>query len=104
MRVRKVVHRTAGAYVTADGRNPVDVRLGQLMREGRKQVGLSREGLAAQLDMTKVDIRKYENGKIPFGADMLTALRIALKISVAYFTDQITALVRSRGIARHVDQ
>jgi ribosome-binding protein aMBF1 (putative translation factor) len=100
MRVRKVVRRIAGESA-AEGRNPVDVRLGQLMKERRKRVGLSRKGLAAQLDMTKADIRKYETGKIHFGVDMLAVLRVALKISVAHFTDQITALVRSRGVARY---
>ncbi len=98
MRVRKIVRRTSGESAATDGRNPVNVRLGQLMKERRKHVGLSRKGLATMLDLTKADIRKYEAGKIPFGADMLAVLRVALKISVAHFTDQITGLVRSRGV------
>ncbi len=49
MRVRKAVHRKAGTSVEIAGPNPVDVRLGQLMRERRKYIGLSRKGLAAQL-------------------------------------------------------
>ena len=101
MRFRKVVRPTAGANVTADGRNPVNIRLGELMKQRRKHLGLTRKGLAAQLAMTKGDIRNYENGEIPFGADMLVVLPIALKVRVPFFTDQIASLVRSRGVARY---
>jgi transcriptional regulator with XRE-family HTH domain len=97
--MRRVVRRIAGESATVDGREPVDVRLGQLMNERRKQIGLSRQGLAAQLDMTKADIRKYEKGETPFGADMLVVLHIALKVKIQFFTDQVTNLVRSRGVA-----
>jgi len=100
MRVRKVVHRTAGAFVTANDRNPVDVRLGELMKQRRKHLGLTRKGLAAQLAMTKADIRKYEAGDIRFGADMLAVLPIALKVRVPFFIDPISAMVRKDGVVR----
>ncbi len=100
MRVRKVVHRASGAFVAADDRNPVDIRLGELMKARRKHLGLTRRGLAAQLAMTKAEIRKYEGGDIRFGADMLAVLPIALKVRVPFFIDPITGMVRKAGVVR----
>jgi transcriptional regulator with XRE-family HTH domain len=100
MRFRKVVRPTAGANVTADGRNPVNVRLGELMKQRRKHLGLTRQGLADQLAMTKGDIRQYERGQIAFGADMLAVLPIALKVRVPFFVDPIAAMVRRAGVVR----
>jgi transcriptional regulator with XRE-family HTH domain len=64
-----------------NGRHPVDIRLGELMRQRRKHLGLTKSGLAAQLALTKDDIRKYERGEIPFRADMLAVLPIALSVN-----------------------
>jgi transcriptional regulator with XRE-family HTH domain len=100
MRVRKVVHRTAGACVTIAGRNPVDIRLGELMKQRRKHLGLTKSGLAAQLALTKDDIRKYERGEIPFRADMLAVLPIALRVRVPFFIDPISGMVRKGGVVR----
>jgi transcriptional regulator with XRE-family HTH domain len=101
MRIRKVVRPTAGACIPETNRNPVDLCLGELMKQRRKHLGFTRSGLAAQLAMTKSDIRKYERGEIPFGADMLAVLPIALKVRTPFFTDPISRLVRRSGVARH---
>ena len=100
MRVRKVVHRPAGACVTIAGRNAVDIRLGELMKQRRKHLGLTKSGLAAQLALTKDDIRKYERGEIPFRADMLAVLPIALRVRVPFFIDPISGMVRKGGVVR----
>lgn len=103
MRIRTVVRRPTGVTVTTDSRNPVDVRLGELMKQRRKHLGLTKAGLAAQLALTKDDIRQYERGEIRFGADMLAVLPIALKVRVPFFIDPIMALVRKGGVVRYRD-
>jgi ribosome-binding protein aMBF1 (putative translation factor) len=100
--MRRAVRRPTGADAGNSNSNIVNERLGEIMRERRRQIGLSRQGLADQLAMTKADIRRYEKGRIPFGADMLVAMRIALKVRMGFLTDPITSLVRRTGVSRHV--
>lgn len=100
MRIRSVVRPTAGACVMINGRHPVDVRLGELMKQRRKHLGLTKSGLAAQLALTKDDIRKFERGEIPFRADMLAVLPIALRVRVPFFIDPISGMVRKGGVVR----
>ncbi|MFT4075709.1 MAG: helix-turn-helix transcriptional regulator [Asticcacaulis sp.] len=100
MRIRRVVRPTAGACIVKNDRNPVDIRLGELMKQRRKHLGLTKTGLAAQLALTKDDIRKYERGDVPFRADMLAVLPIALKVRVPFFTDPISGMVRKGGVVR----
>ncbi|CAL4868540.1 hypothetical protein MMA231_02822 [Asticcacaulis sp. MM231] len=100
MRIRNVVRPTAGACVIINGRNAVDIRLGELMKQRRKHLGLTKSGLAAQLALTKDDIRKYERGEIPFRADMLAVLPIALRVRVPFFIDPISGMVRKGGVVR----
>jgi len=102
MRMRRAVRRPTGADAGICNSNIVNERLGEIMRERRKQIGLSRQGLADELAMKKGDIRRYEKGLIPFGADMLVAIRIALKVRMGFLTDPITSLVRKTGVSRHV--
>lgn len=100
MRNRKVVRPTSGACLTIGGRNPVDIRLGELMKQRRKHIGLTRTGLASRLALSKDDIRKYERGEIPFRADMLVVLPIALRVRLPFFTDTISGMVRRTGVVR----
>ncbi|CAL4868185.1 hypothetical protein MMA231_02460 [Asticcacaulis sp. MM231] len=100
MRIRNVVRPTAGACVEINGRSTVDIRLGELMKQRRKHLGLTKSGLAAQLALTKDDIRKYERGEIPFRADMLAVLPIALRVRVPFFIDPISGMVRKGGVVR----
>lgn len=98
--MRKTTCRQDG-YSSKDPRNPADVLLGQLMRDRRQYIGLSRKGVAAQLGLTKQDIRAYEDGRRHFGADVLTLLRIVLKVKIGFFIDPLTPIVRKQGVARH---
>ncbi|WKL57645.1 helix-turn-helix domain-containing protein [Asticcacaulis sp. ZE23SCel15] len=98
--MRKMVNQTTRTPVTHP-RNPADVLLGQLMQERRKFVGFSRKGLAAQLGLTKQDIKAYEHGERHFGADTIALLRIVLKVKIGFFIDPLTPIVRKQGVARH---
>lgn len=98
--MRKSVRRDAGS-ISSHSRDPVNVRLGTLMRERRRYVGLSREGLATQLGLTKSEIKQYEAGQLHFGMDLVALLRIALKVRIGFFADPITPMVRKLGVARH---
>ena len=100
MRNHRVVRPTAGACVFNNQLNPVDIRLGELMKQRRKHLGLTKTGLAAQLNLTKDDIRKYERGEIAFRADMLAVLPIALRVRVPFFIDPISGMVRKGGVVR----
>ncbi|CAM3276370.1 helix-turn-helix domain-containing protein [Asticcacaulis taihuensis] len=98
--MRKTVRRDAGS-ISSNVPNPVDARLGALMRDRRRHVGLSRKGLAAQLGLSGREVRQYEAGHLHFGMDMVALLRIALRVRIGFFADPITPLVRKMGVARH---
>lgn len=98
--MRKTVCRQNG-HSSSDPRNPADILLGQLMRQRRQFIGLSRKGVATQLGLTKQDIRAYEDGRRHFSADVLTLLRIILKVKIGFFIDPLTPIVRKQGVARH---
>lgn len=98
--MRKTVRRDAGS-ISSKSPHPVDARLGALMRQRRRHVGLSRKGLASQLGLTRHEIRQYETGHLHFGMDMVALLRIALKVRIGFFADPITPMVRKLGVARH---
>lgn len=98
--MRKTFCQQAG-HSSSDPRNPADVLLGQLMRERRRFVGFSRKGLAAQLGLSKKDVKAYENGQRHFGADIVALLRIILKVKIGFFIDPLTPVVRKQGVKRH---
>jgi transcriptional regulator with XRE-family HTH domain len=97
--MRKTVRRNTGSTSNSDTR-PADALLGKLMRERRRFVGFSRKGLAAALGMSKKDVGRYEAGRLYFGLDMVTLLRLALKVRIGFFADPVTPIARKVGVMR----
>jgi transcriptional regulator with XRE-family HTH domain len=63
-----------------------DVRVGERLRLRRKQLGLSQQGLAAQLGITYQQVQKYERGVNRVGASRLQAIANALEVPIGYFS------------------
>lgn len=64
---------------------PMDVQVGQRLRELRRSKGLSQEKLAEQLGVTFQQIQKYERGANRIAAGRLYDLSRALDVTIDYF-------------------
>jgi transcriptional regulator with XRE-family HTH domain len=72
--------------------NPVDVHVGQRLRQRRVLVGLSQEKLARMVGITFQQVQKYERGANRIVASRLYQLAKVLDVPVSYFFDEISAL------------
>lgn len=73
--------------------NPVDVHVGQRLRQRRVLVGLSQEKLARMVGITFQQVQKYERGANRIVASRLFELAKVLDVPVSYFFDDLSAKV-----------
>lgn len=71
--------------------NPVDVHVGQRLRQRRVLVGLSQEKLARMVGITFQQVQKYERGANRIVASRLFELAKVLDVPVSYFFDDLSA-------------
>ncbi|MDZ7711787.1 MAG: helix-turn-helix transcriptional regulator [Rhodovibrio sp.] len=71
--------------------NPVDVHVGQRLRQRRVLVGLSQEKLARMVGITFQQVQKYERGANRIVASRLYELARVLDVPVSYFFDDLSA-------------
>lgn len=71
--------------------NPVDVHVGQRLRQRRVLVGLSQEKLARMVGITFQQVQKYERGANRIVASRLYQLAKVLDVPVSYFFDDVSA-------------
>lgn len=69
--------------------DPVDIHVGQKIRQRRTLAGVSQEKLAAALGITFQQVQKYENGTNRVSASRLYAVARFLKVPVSFFFDSI---------------
>ncbi|MDD9912282.1 MAG: helix-turn-helix transcriptional regulator [Alphaproteobacteria bacterium] len=65
--------------------HPIDIHVGQRLKQQRKLQGISQENLAKQLGITFQQIQKYENGTNRISASKLYELSQILKTPIQYF-------------------
>lgn len=77
---------------------PVDVHVGQRLRQRRTLLGLSQEKLGEAVGLTFQQIQKYERGANRIGASRLFQLGQVLDVAVSYFFEDMPGEVqRTRG-------
>ena len=64
---------------------PVDVRVGQMIRTQRLTQGMSQTVLGSKIGVTFQQVQKYEKGRNRIGASRLTQIAKALSIDPASF-------------------
>ncbi len=69
------------------GVHPIDTHVGRQLCVQRLSVSLSREQLAAKVNLTPSIIQRYENGVERISAATLYLLSRALNVPVSYFFD-----------------
>jgi transcriptional regulator with XRE-family HTH domain len=78
--------------------DPVDIHVGQKIRQRRMLAGISQEKLASALGITFQQVQKYENGTNRVSASRLYAVSQFLKVPVSFFFDNITK-AQTSGLA-----
>lgn len=71
------------------GPNPVDVHVGQRVRQRRTLMGLSQEKLGEALGLTFQQVQKYERGANRIGASRLFDLANILDTDINYFFEDM---------------
>lgn len=71
--------------------DPVDVYVGNKVRERRLLMGLSQESLAKLIGLTFQQIQKYERGTNRISVSRLVDICNALKVPVEYFLEETLA-------------
>lgn len=67
--------------------DPIDITVGQRLRQRRLLVGQTQEQLAESIGVTFQMVQKYEKGSCRVGASRLSQIARALNVPVAYFFD-----------------
>lgn len=67
--------------------NEIQFRIGQRIREKRKEKKMTAEELATKLDVTKSYMSKVENGKTKTSVEFLNKVSEILKVPIGYFLD-----------------
>ncbi len=88
-------------------RHPVDVHVGERVRQRRKVLGLTQTNLGDAIGLTFQQVQKYERGVNRIGASRLLALTRALDVSIDYFFEDmppevaaISPATKGRGKAK----
>lgn len=77
---------------------PVDVHVGQRLRQRRTLLGMSQEKLGEAVGLTFQQIQKYERGANRIGASRLFQLGQVLDVPVSYFFEDMPGeVVKTRG-------
>lgn len=78
------------AALASNEPHPVDVHVGQRLRQRRTLMGVSQEKLAESLGVTFQQVQKYERGTNRIGASRLYDIGRMLEVSVAYFFEELS--------------
>ncbi len=85
--------------------NPIDVHVGQQIKQRRSALGISQEQLATALGISFQQVQKYERGLNRVGASRLHDLTRALDVPIGYFfEDAPGSAMSSRGGLREEQQ
>ena len=68
--------------------NPVDIHVGESLRQRRALIGISQEKLATALGLTFQQIQKYEHGRNRISASRLYELSKILEVPISYFFEK----------------
>ncbi len=78
-------HQRRRRTVLRDGPNPIDVHVGESVRERRVYLGMTQTDLGEYLRLTFQQIQKYEKGTNRISASKLWALSHFFKVPVEWF-------------------
>lgn len=77
--------------------NPIDIHVGQRVRERRTMLGMSQTALGEHLGITFQQIQKYENGTNRVSSSRLFDLCRVLKVPMTYFFENMSRDTESQS-------
>jgi transcriptional regulator with XRE-family HTH domain len=80
--------------------NPIDVHVGQRIRQRRTLLGMSQERLAEAIGLTFQQVQKYERGANRVGSSRLFDLARVLDVPISYFFEEMEAGVAAKSPSR----
>lgn len=89
--------RSRRRTIAEDGPQPVDIHVGQKLREFRTLRGLSQDHLAQALDISFQQVQKYERGANRISASRLHQLSAILGVPVGAFFEDLAAPTEYRN-------
>lgn len=78
--------------------HPVDIHVGNRVRQRRKLIGLSQADLGEALGLTFQQVQKYERGVNRIGASRLFQIAQILQINIDYFFAEMPSEIESESI------
>jgi len=88
--------RSSRGRTGSGGPNPVDIHVGNRVRQRRMSLGMSQERLGAALGLTFQQVQKYERGANRIGASRLFDLSRVLDVSVSFFYEDMSDETRAQ--------
>lgn len=79
--------------IAEDGPEPVDVHVGQRLRQRRTLLGMSQEKLAKAFGVSFQQVQKYERGANRISASRLHLLTKILDVPITYFFEGLPSVV-----------
>src|ERR1700675_1478453 len=92
--------KSSGRMASKGFPNPIDVHVGQRVRQRRTLLGMSQEKLAEAIGLTFQQVQKYERGANRVGSSRLFDLARVLDVPIAYFFDEMSPSTRPPSRAR----
>jgi transcriptional regulator with XRE-family HTH domain len=83
--------------IAIDGPDPVDVHVGQRLRQRRTLLGMSQEKLANAFGVSFQQVQKYERGANRISASRLHLLTKVLDVPITYFFEGLPDDMPARG-------
>src|SRR5258706_14097746 len=92
--------KSSGRMASKGFPNPIDVHVGQRVRQRRTLLGMSQEKLAEAIGLTFQQGQKYERGANRVGSSRLFDLARVLDVPIAYFFEDMEANVAAKSPSR----
>ena len=83
--------KSSGRMASLGFPNPIDVHVGQRIRQRRTLLGMSQEKLGEAIGLTFQQVQKYERGANRVGSSRLFDLARVLDVPVTYFFDEMSS-------------
>jgi transcriptional regulator with XRE-family HTH domain len=98
-KVTKKTRKSSGRMASKGFFNPIDVHVGQRIRQRRTLLGLSQTTLGDAIGLTFQQIQKYERGANRVSSSRMFDIAKVLDVTIAYFYEDMTAKTASNSPA-----
>lgn len=92
-KLAKAARKSSGRMASKGFPNPIDVAIGEKIRERRHVVGMSQTSLAELMGLTFQQVQKYEKGSNRVAASRIIDLARVLQVEPGWFFDALPAAV-----------